>query len=267
MFDESRLDPKKVEEAKKIAAGPLGAQMAKFPLKFATAMYYGKLPIKNPNTDLRNGTAAIIDFGNGPMIVSAQHVIQGYRDWIEKEKNIVFQVGNLKIDPIPRIVYESKKYDLVVIKIEGKERKEIPSPGQVEEIGKEAYTIQSWPPPIPTDKDWVAFGGFPGNWRQYPSDTEIIFDSFSSGSCPITSVSEDHFVCHFEKERWVKSLDLYNHEELYNLGGLSGSPVFLIENIQKRGLINFVFIGIVYEFNSALDLMCVRLAKFLKWGQ
>lgn len=257
MFDESKLDPKLVRKAKKDAAGPLGSEMAKFSLQFAAAVYFGRFPIQKNEEDLRNGTGSIIDFGNGPTIVTARHVIQGYRDWLAKEKGLLFQVGNLKIDPIPRIIYEDLKHDIIVMKINDKELKEI-NPSEVK-IGKYAYTIHYWPPETPTDKDWVIFGGFPGKWRQCPSSHEIIFDSFSSGACSIASVSEDQFICHFERDYWVKSLDLHNHEELYDLGGLSGAPVFLVKKLC------FVFIGIIYEFSQAFDLMCVTLVKNIKW--
>lgn len=267
MFNEFELDPKKVEEAKKIAAGPLGNEIAKFPLRFAAPVSYGKIPIKNPKSDARNGTAAIVNFGKGPVVISAQHVIQTYKDWLNTDKRLIFQIGNLKIDPIPRIIYESKEYDLVVIKIEEEERKEIPSMEGYEadkEIGREIYTMPSWPPSMPTNQDWVTFGGFPGKWKQNPSGVEFIFDTFSIGPSPVTSVSEDYFICQLEREYCVKSIDRHHHNDLHDLGGLSGSPVFLIKNLHS-GITSFLFVGIAYQFSSEFDLMYVRSVKYIKW--
>jgi hypothetical protein len=260
MFNQDRIDPKLVQEAKRLAGGPLGDQIAKFPLKFAGAICYGEILKRGLSPDIRNGTATIVDFGSGPIIITAQHVMQGYKDRLKEGKDLLFQIGNLKIDPIPRIISESKKYDLTTLKIEEKERKEIALSG---EIGKDIYQISSRPPTLPTVNDWVTFGGFPGTWRQHVSWNELVFDSFSVGPCNIGSVSEDKFICQFEREYWMKSFDYHGHGELHDLGGLSGAPVFLIRNI-RSGIISFEFVGIVLEFNPRFDLMVARSAKYIR---
>lgn len=170
MLNEDKLNPELVKKAKERAAGPEGEQMAKFPLRFASFVCYGRVPKKDSKPCIKNGTASIIDFGNGPIIVTAQHVIQCYRDWLKKEKDLIFQIGGLKIDPLARIISESPKYDLVTIKIKEEERKKIAPTG---EIGKDVFYAAQWPPNLPTDKDWVVFGGFPGKWRQCISSNEF----------------------------------------------------------------------------------------------
>lgn len=258
MFNQNNLDLERVKKAKKDAAGPLGQEMAKYSLRFAAALYFGLPPIKGSKPNIRNGTATIVDFGKGPMIITAYHVMDAYKEWREKEK-IIFQIGNLKVDPLPRIISESQEFDLVTITISEKERLEIASEG---EIGRAVYSPSQWPPDSPTGKDWVIFGGFPGKWRQYPSSGEIIFDSFSCGATEITSVSENKFLVKFSRKYWAKSFDFHGHDELHDLGGLSGAPCFLIKKL-SAGLMIFPLIGIIRSFNANLDAMYVSLVKHI----
>ncbi|GAG18320.1 unnamed protein product, partial [marine sediment metagenome] len=67
----------------------------------------------------------------------------------------------------------------------------------------------------------------------------------------------EYMVCQFEREYWVKSIDLYDKEELHEIGGLSGGPVFI-----KRAL-SWEFIGIIYQFSAGLDLMYIRPSKYI----
>lgn len=259
MFDKDKLDSEVVKKAKKDAAGPAAQEMAKFPLRFGAALYFGKPPIKGLKPNIKSGTATIVDFGNGPVIITAQHVMQAYKDWLIKDKDLIFQIGNLKIDPIPGIISESEKYDLITISITEKERKEIAQEG---EIGKHAYSPSSWPPDLPTNKDWVIFGGFPDTWRQYLSGNEIIFDSFNCGAEEVVSVSEDKFIVRFSRKDWIESFNYHNHDELHDLGGLSGSPCFLIKRL-PFGVYVFTLVGIVFEFSPHFDIMYVSLLSHM----
>jgi len=259
MANEKKLDPKLVKEAKKAAAGPLGQEMARFSLRFSSALYFGKPPIKGSKPNIKNGTATVINFGNEPIIITAQHVIQSYKDWLMKDKDLIFQIGNLKIDPLPRIISESKKHDLVTLRLTEKEREEI---AQGEEIGKFAYSPPSWPPDLPVEKDFITFGGFPGTWRQYPASNEIIFDTFSCGAEEIASVSQDKFIVKFSRKDWVESFNNHQHKKLCDLGGLSGSPCFLIKKLPSN-ILTFSLIGIVFEFSKMADAMYVTMVHYI----
>ena len=249
------FDPVLVKKAKNIAAGPLGKEMSKFPLRFASSILFGPKPYATSCTsNSNNGTATLVDFGH-PMAITCFHVLDAYRKKLKEDNQIVFQIGNLKIDPLNKIIDECERLDIVTIDLKDENTKKIGDGG---EIASCFFSPVSWPPQAIKNGDFVSFGGFPGRWRQHLSQKEVMFDSFSSGACAVASVREDIIVCQFEREYWVHSFNLRSGEELHEIGGLSGAPVFVL-----RGL-HFELVGIIYEFSEAFDLMYVRPSKFIR---
>ena len=248
-------DPDLSEQAKKMAAGPLGEEMAKFPMKFASPAFFGQRPSDSYESDIVNGTVSLVDFGNGPMAITCFHVLDGYKKKFHEDKNIIFQISNLKIDPILKIIDENETLDLATIDLDSENLDEVRSGN---EIGSYFFQPSSCPPEDVKEGDFVAFGGFPGKWRWQLSRKEVVFDTFSSGATVVTSVTENHIVCQFERDYWVDAFNLRQDEELHDLGGLSGAPVFVLKKF------HYEFIGIVYEFSSEFDLMYVRPSRFIE---
>jgi hypothetical protein len=247
------------DEAKMLAAGPLGQEMSKFPLKFATSVFFGELPAKE-GQPINNGTALLLNFGSGVMAVTCSHVIEGYRKKLKEKESIILQIGGYKFNPLDYIIDESSKLDLVTIRLPAESLSEVLSD---DEIAKDVFSPRAWPPPEISNGAFVSFGGYPGSWRTMPQKDQIIFDSFSSGACKVASVGDDYLMCKFEREYWVKSFSLRPDDELPDIGGLSGAPVFLL-NETKSGITVYDFIGIIYEFSSEFELMRVRLSRFIR---
>jgi len=250
-MDDPKFDPHLVEKAKKITAGPLGREMTKFPLRFAKAAIFGQRPSKNKASKINHGTITLLELIGNPIALTCSHVLDEYRK-IHKDSKVSFQIGNLDFDPLERIIDESSELDLVSIDLKGLNLNELKG---TEEINSSFFTPTSWPPGKIKAGDFVAFGGYPGTWRRNVSRYELIFDSYSSGACPVASVQKDYFVCQFEREYWIETLNKHGHNgmDLHNLGGLSGGPVFILRELFWE------LIGIIYEFSSAFDLMYVRL--------
>lgn len=249
------FDPLLVEKAKRVAAGHLGQQMAKFPLRFAKAAVFGRRPFRDSLPDVRNGTVALIDFGRGPIAITCSHVLEGYREWLKKDGEAMFQIGNLEINPLENIIDEDEKLDLATIKLDQAGLQKIVGR---EEIGSSSFRPVSWPPKDVKEGEYILFGGYPGLWKSHFSGTEIVFDSFSSGASAVTSVGPDYMICQFEREYWTYGFNLRNPEDLHDLGGLSGSPVFILRDL------HFEFVGIVYQFSQKFDLMYIRPSKFVR---
>ncbi|MGA2315425.1 MAG: hypothetical protein ABSG71_03495 [Thermodesulfobacteriota bacterium] len=249
-------DPALVEKAKKVAAGPLGKEMTKFPLRFATSILFGQKPYgTSPNSDFNNATATLVDFGQGPMAITCFHVLEAYRKKLSEGSQIIFQIGNLKIDPLNKIIDECERLDLVTIDLKDENTQKISDGG---EVSSYFFSPVSWPPQGIKCGEFVAFGGFPGRWRQHLSQKKVMFDSFGSGACAVASVREDTIVCQFEREYWVYSFNLHPGEELHDIRGLSGAPVFIWRDL------NFELIGIICQFSEAYDLMYVPPSKFIR---
>ena len=256
-MDYQNLDPERVKKAKEISAGPLGKEMAKFPLRFAKAAFFGDRPAKQKPQNVNHGTVTLLELNGRPIALTCSHVLDAYRR-IHAKPNVIFQIGNLKFNPLERIIDESEssKLDIVTIDLQGLNLKELMGP---EEIGSSFFTPVQWPPKSIQQGEFVAFGGFPGVWRQNVSWYEMIFDSWSSGSTQVSLVREEYFVCQFEREYWIESFNIHGHDglDLHKLGGLSGGPVFIYRNIYWE------FIGMIYEFSENFDLMYVRPASLL----
>ncbi|TET99699.1 MAG: hypothetical protein E3J23_04250 [Candidatus Stahlbacteria bacterium] len=251
---DNNYDPKLVEKAKKMTAGPLGKEMTKFPMRFAAPVFFGESPAVSKKSKISNGTASLINFGNGNLAITCYHVLSPFKEQIESRQDSIFQIGNLKFNPLDQIIAESEELDIVTISLTPEQAKEISAGG---EIGSLFFMPPFWPPNSVNEKDFVAFGGFPGRWRQHLSSNEIMFDTYSSGACGVASVTDEYIVCQFEREYWVVTLDLHNKEELYDISGLSGGPVFI-----KRSL-HWEFIGIIYQFSQEFELMYIRPSKFI----
>ena len=240
-------ETEEIENAKQVAAGVLGEKMAKFPLLFAKAAFFGQRPSKKqPRSDISNGTVSLVDLGDGPLAITCEHVIAGYIDMAKVHDNLVFQIGSVEINPLEQLIDKNAQLDLATIRLTEEQIKSITSEG---EIGSCVFRPKAWPPEALKKGQFVAFGGFPGCLRTVASFDEHIFESWSSGASQISSVSEGKFLSAFEREFWVKSFGTESHMNIDTLGGLSGGPVFI-----HRGLY-WDFVGIVSQYHENFDAM------------
>jgi hypothetical protein len=251
------LTPKQIKRAKELASGPLGQQLAKYPLRFAAAVLISERPnIEHCTPKVNNGTVTLINFGNGPIAITCSHVIDGYRKRQQYNKNTTFQIGCLEIDPLRNLIDENAELDLATIDLKNHDLSKIHSGG---EIGSCFLRPVAWPPNDIAEGDYVTFGGFPGTWSKQSLEFEFVFPSFSS-LCPVASVNEDYFVIQFERGYWVETSDYTateNWKDLHELGGLSGGPVFIHRSL------HFELVGIIQEFSKSFDLTRVRKSKFI----
>ena len=256
-MDYQNLDPEKVKKAKEISAGHLGKEMAKFPLRFAKAVFFGDRPAKHKQQNVNHGTVTFLELNDRPIALTCSHVLDAYRK-IHSNPDVIFQIGNLEFNPLERIIDESasSELDIVTIDLQGLNHKELMSP---EGIGSSLFKPVHWPPNNVQQGEFVAFGGFPGVWRKNISWNEMIFDSWSSGATQVSSVREKYFVCQFERGYWVQSFNVHGYDglDLHKLGGLSGGPVFIHRNIYWE------FVGMIYEFSENFDLMYIRPANLV----
>lgn len=242
-------------QAKKLAAGPLGEQLGKFPLLFAKSVLFGERPSKERPTAISTGSASLVNLGCGPMVVTCEHVVAGYRKMAAKYENVLFQVSDIEIDPLNQLIALDTRLDLATIRLSDAQAKAITSSGP---IGSCVFEPKSWPPEPVVKGQFVAFGGFPGSLRTVESFDELVFSSWSSGASEVSSVSEGQFVSSFDREFWVRSFGTDAHLTITDLGGLSGCPAFV-----NRGLY-WDFVGIVSAYHENYDAMFFSAASRLR---
>jgi hypothetical protein len=237
------------EEAKKLAAGPLGEMMGKFPLRFAKAAFFGDLPSKDGTARINNGTVSLVDLGQGPLAITCSHVIEPFRERLREGRPSLFQIGNCRLNPISQLVCESQELDLAVIRLTEQQVKEITADG---EIGSLFFKPVRWPPAPVQEGEFIAFGGFPGQWRTQTNFDALEFRSYSNGASGVTAVGQTYFVSQFEREYWVRSFGDKDAKHLSDLGGLSGGPAFIHRDL------HFDFVGVIYQFSQDYELLYVR---------
>jgi hypothetical protein len=243
----NECDPQhRVTLGKNQAAGVLGEHLAKFPLHFAKAVFFGRRPSNADPSKIQNGTITLLDLGGGPIAVTCAHVISGYRELKQKHNDAIFQIGDLELDPLKQLIDEDPRLDLLTIRLTENQAKQITSSGQ---IGSCIFRPQAWPPAPLQIGEFIAFGGFPRALRTCSNHSEYVFDSWSSGASEVSSVSEGQFASRFERAEWIRSFGPPQHMTLDELGGLSGGPAFI-----NRGLY-WDFVGIVSQYHKKFDAM------------
>lgn len=233
-----------VARAKELAAGELGEKLAKFPLLFSKAVFFGRRPSMMRKGRIWNGSVTLVDLGAGPLAVTCQHVISCFRRMRKCSNKVLFQIGSVELDPLAQLVDEDRRIDLATIRLTPEQAKTLTSEG---EIGSCIFHPRTWPSPLLKKGEFVAFGGFPGALRTPVSCDEIAFGTWSSGASEVSSVSEYQFVSAFDRDDWVKSFGVSNRMDFKTLGGMSGGPAFV-----KRHLY-WDFVGIVSEYNANYD--------------
>ncbi|HEX8696968.1 MAG TPA: hypothetical protein VF746_31410 [Longimicrobium sp.] len=245
-------DPEEIRKAKELAAGPLGDQLAKFPLRFATSAFIApsrrSLPFKS-----KNGTVTLLRLKGNPLGVTCSHVLDGFRSQPASDKP-AFWIGRVQIDPIARLVSEDNSLDIAVLDLSGLDLSQI-SGGSG--IGVDFFDPSRWPPELPKSGDFVSFGGFPGTWRDHPKVDEVVFRSFSVGASEVTVARDDYIVCQFNREYWVSAYG-NNMFDFYELGGMSGGPAFIWRGLQPE------FFGIIKEYSPSLDLLYISSVRAIK---
>jgi hypothetical protein len=247
-------EPEHILQAKKLAAGPLGEQLGKFPLLFAKSILFGERPSEAKPATISSGSVSLVNLGRGPIAVTCEHVIAGYREMLATHSNVLFQIGEVEIDPIKQLIDLDARLDLATIHLTDTQTQAITSSGP---IGSCIFEPKPWPPEPVKAGQFVAFGGFPGSLRTIQSFDEIVFASWSSGASEVSSVSDGQFVAKFDREAWVRSFGADHHLTLTDLGGLSGCPAFI-----NRGLY-WDFVGVVSSYHSGYDAMFFSAASRL----
>lgn len=243
--------PEEEKELKKLAMGPLGKELADFPLRFSTSILIGDGYEKKPADNLVNGTATLLELKNRRYAITCSHVLKEFKSRKELRDLVLFQIGNLIIDPMNFLVFDNPQMDLAAIDLTEIDSSFVISPGNPK---AQFFVPKSWPPKNVKHENAVLLGGLPGSFRKHFPTNEILFQTFSVGGAFVASLSETQFAVQFERENWVSHPKVIDPRQVYELGGISGGPVF-IERREKSGLTSFELIGIIKEFSPSFDLL------------
>src|SRR5258705_5253649 len=91
------------EEAKFMVEGKLGVELGKYPLKFATAAYFGARPQPGTPATVNSGSAALLRLHGHTFALTCSHVLEGYRQRLAEDGKVIFQLGNCELDPLTQL--------------------------------------------------------------------------------------------------------------------------------------------------------------------
>ena len=203
------------------------------------------LPPKAKNrAGLRSASGFLLKVGSQIYLGTADHVWKSFLTRRANGEDVIFQAGRFAVDASRPGVYRDEFRDLAFIPI------------TEDDARRSGHIVSSaphgWPPPYPAIGSYVVFSGCPERLRDQDSDDHVGFGSFSS-IMRVTSASEEHVVCQFDREMWVSDGPNPPPAPGDDLSGMSGGPVFSLE----RSL-SIPLIGLIFEFSANLDLMYIR---------
>ena len=189
---------------------------------------------------MRNGTTFFVDAGKGPFGVTAGHVFDGFRDYFEG-KDGVCEVGmrGLKFDLRERLIARGRKVDIATYRIEKAE---------LARLGTTVVREPSWPPGRPREDCGVFYAGYPGRERKLVGPRKIEWGVYGASGMS-TAVNEDSIVCQMERENALPVLGLLIPEEGYDVGGLSGAPMFAS---MESSIVYWRLVGVIYSGGGAM---------------
>jgi len=238
-----------LEEATTLLKGEFGKRLFDYMLNYAIPLEWG-IKEKDDWRILSNGTAFILDCGQGPFLVTAAHVYEGYLDAREKHSTLRCQIGNLNFCPEERLICAlgSEVLDVATFKIERDEIKYLEK--------WPCHIFTEWPPRNAVKNDGVILCGFPGVERTQTGKDSITHGCYATLAL-VESSSERHFGISIVREDLIDPFGRGIPEEGYDLGGASGGPMILLRELDS-GVVIWHIVGIVY--NAAKELGQIVLA-------
>ena len=238
--------------------------LAEVPLAHAVPAYFGSSPTGTLSVQ-KNGSATLLRICGKKLAVTNNHVIEGYRTDLSSEPNLLFQLGNQKLDPLELLIDEDSYYDLAVLDLTEYEAKDLATGGNKPTT---FFEVSDWAPRKVKKGDFLLVGGFPGLWRRNAGNTHLRSFTLSQAGVEVKSVSEEAITCSLELERCLSSfssafdehIGQINYQDpkelakVVDFGGMSGGPAFIYRN-RPSGIGLIEFVGFIEAYQLEYDLL------------
>jgi hypothetical protein len=217
----------------------------------------GWLPsLDAPTTKLKckTGTCALVDTGKIKAFVTCEHVWSQWKKYKHRHPNAELLIG---LDDGPALVTSDAELiacdagcDLAVLKAEA---------ALQQMLTKAFYRIEDWPIPQPKIGDVVAIIGFAGSGRIL-TRSQVAGWSINFIGCRVSGVTPRDITLAPERKNDRMCYDEnWNEIPHGNIGGMSGSPAFLLKEQGAPQLIGFLRAG-----RTSDDFIFLTPARFLQ---
>jgi len=256
---------KSEKEARALISVGLGRAELELATSF-TAPLYWIIREADGEYRVRNGSAFFLDAGAGPFGVTANHVIDGWRQDCVHGNVVALQLGldlQLDVEGEHAIIAAHQGLDVATFRITANE---------IKRIGKQILTgyQKSWPPSPPEQGRGIYYSGFPAVETIWLSPRAISFGAAPGGGVA-SSVSETDISMLIEQRSLIAVMGGGSPPENYNFGGMSGGPVLTV--VETSAIRSWVLAGVIYEGPNAspdeaqaiagLEIIRARRAHFI----
>ncbi len=229
---------------------------ARAEMEFARArvfpIIWGRLRLPEPQI-FHNGSGFFLDCGEGPFGVTAAHVIAQLRDDLAAVPAVGAQLLSLPFDLASRVRALSLDSDLATFGITADE---------VQMLGVTPCTSppSGWPPAPPVVGTQVFLAGSPKGARlPFEGDRQGLGLHFASAN--VATAGPRALGLHMDSRDRMDFLGKGFPGEGFELGGLSGAPVFAV--LAARGVIHIEVVGLAAEWVSSYEILRVNLLTCL----
>lgn len=204
-----------------------------------------------------SGSAFLLDCGETPFLVTANHVYRGFQKAREQYSDAVVFLGEQRFDLEARHIASDSAYDVATFRVTADELRKLAASTHPKMVltGSQA----SWPPAPPQVDRGVFFVGFPGDGRQmrpYRGNSTVEIDWVGYTALAVANgISDTDITLVFDHEN---DFDVGMRPTIpsdWALCGCSGAP--LLTFVDHNGLFSWRLGGIIYE-SSRLILKASR---------
>lgn len=195
-----------------------------------------------------NGSAFLLDCGEGPFLVTAAHVLAGFNEAKLAHPDAKAVVGETIFPLDERAIASDRAHDVATFRVTADEVASLKRHGKIALTGSQT----EWPPPPPLVDHGVFFVGFPGDLRRlfpYRGGGEVRVEHGAyTALATATSVSATGLSLLFEHEQSFDAELRPRMPTRDNMGGCSGAPILTF--VEQRSVFTWRLGGIV---NQAVD--------------
>jgi hypothetical protein len=235
------------DEAIRLMRGGLAEAMKETAARYAIPICWISVRDRKPWL-IDNGSAFMLDCGQGPFLVTANHVYQGFRSARGKYPDAVCVLGDVvRFDLEANHIASDSAYDVATFRIDGATIKQLTgyANGKIILTGSQRL----WPPAPPQIDRGVFFVGFPGDERTvrpYRGNSVVEIDWVGYTALAVANgVSDTDITLIFDHEN---NFDVGLRPTIpddWALGGCSGAPVLTF--VEQRGIFSWRLGGVIYE--------------------
>jgi len=202
-----------------------------------------------PSAEANNATGVFLQLDRDHYVLTAQHVVDGFVKKVTEDWPAHFQVNNLVLNPLRRVVFSDPHNDLALLAIDSSE---------VGEIGKTPYRpVGEWPTAPPKEGAFVQLTGF-AKANRINGDSGRVENFSLHMAGYVMPQHSGNFGVRIERDGIpTENVDLAVPPGK-SLGGMSGGPVMLL------GPEPLPLLGVISEMSGMMDTVFVSSVTHLR---